>query len=732
MCGIVGYVGSRPAKEIITKGLRRLEYRGYDSAGFAVVNGGLSVYKTKGRVSALEKLIPDMYGAPLQVTVGSPDLHGNSGFTPDTVGDQGGGSQGFIVDENGDSSNSFGGKIGASPGTYGSNEGEVPSAFGDYNNGVAGSTHDDNNNGAAGSTHDDNNNGAAGSTHDDNNNGAAGSTHDDHSKSTTYASVGHTRWATHGEPNDINAHPHSGAKRAFALVHNGIIENYTSLREELQRKGHRFEGQTDTEVLAHLIEEIDTFTEGDFLSAVQQALLQVEGTYGIVIVHRDLPGTLIAARKGSPLLLGVGENEYFVASDASPLIEYTQKVVYLDDGEMAVITPSGYEVRTIANTPIRKEVHQLAMELEQIEKGGYPHFMLKEIFEQPRALADCMRGRLIVDESRVQLGGLTPVMDRLLSAPRILIAACGTSWHSALVGEYLIEGLARIPVEVAYASEFRYADPIIRSDDVLIVISQSGETADTLAALREARSRGATVIGVVNVVGSTIARETDAGVYIHAGPEIGVASTKAFTAQVTVLTMIALHLAQHRGTLPEAERKKIITELASVPEKISQILKSNDEIREMSKLFTYAPNFLYLGRSYNFPVALEGALKLKEISYIHAEGYPAAEMKHGPIALIDEHMPVVVLATADHVNDKMVSNIEEVKARKGRIISVASEGNKAVEDLSEFMIAIPDIHDCLTPLLAVIPLQLLSYHIAIGRKCDVDQPRNLAKSVTVE
>ncbi|MCC5926531.1 MAG: glutamine--fructose-6-phosphate transaminase (isomerizing) [Bacteroidetes bacterium] len=553
-----------------------------------------------------------------------------------------------------------------------------------------------------------------------------------HNGNEVWAALGHTRWATHGEPNDVNAHPHTGNSGDFALVHNGIIENYATLRKELERKGHVFASQTDTEVLAHLIEEIDKVIDEDFVTAVQQALSQVEGTYGIVIVHKDLPGSLIAARKGSPLLLGVGENEFFVASDASPIIEYTQHVVYLDDEEMAVVTPTGYEVRTTRNVPIRKEVHELAMDLEQIEKGGYEHFMLKEIFEQPRALSDCMRGRLLVEEGRVQLGGLEPVMDKLLSARRILIAACGTSWHSALVGEYLIEALARIPVEVAYASEFRYSDPIIESDDVLIVVSQSGETADTLAALREAKGKGATVIGVVNVVGSTIARETDAGVYIHAGPEIGVASTKAFTAQVTVLTMIALHLAQHRGTLDPEEFAAIVRDLAAVPEKISEILTQNDAIAEMSRTFTYAPNFLYLGRSYNFPVALEGALKLKEISYIHAEGYPAAEMKHGPIALIDEHMPVVVLATADHVNEKMISNIEEVRARKGRIISITTPDNAAVAGLSEYMITVPHCHDAVTPLLSVIPLQLLSYHIAIGRKCNVDMPRNLAKSVTVE
>jgi glutamine---fructose-6-phosphate transaminase (isomerizing) len=611
MCGIVGYIGSKPAREIILKGLKRLEYRGYDSAGIAQVNGQLLITKAKGKVAVLEKLLAD---APEKATL----------------------------------------------------------------------------------------------------------------------AMGHTRWATHGEPNDVNAHPHTGQKRDFALVHNGIVENYDVLRKELLRKGHVFEGQTDTEVLAHLIEEVHEVLEGDFVTSVQQALHQVVGTFGIVIVHRDYPDMMICARRGSPLLIGIGDGEYFVASDASPIVEYTSSVVYLDDDEMAVLHRDSYEVLTLRNTPTAKKVHELEMSLEQIEKGGFPHFMLKEIYEQPRALADCMRGRLVLDENRIVLGGLTPVMEKLHNARRIIIAACGTSWHSGLVGEYLIETLARIPVEVEYASEFRYNDPIIDERDVIIAISQSGETADTLAALREGKARGATVIGLVNVVGSTIARETDAGVYIHAGPEIGVASTKAFTAQVTVLTMIAIYLASYRKTLPPSEIEALIHELHAIPGKISEILAQNDAIHEIAKTFTYAPNFLYLGRSYNFPVALEGALKLKEISYIHAEGYPAAEMKHGPIALIDEQMPVVVLATADHTNEKMISNIEEVRARKGRLIAVTTAGNAPVAEMAEFCITIPDTKDCLTPLLTVIPLQLLSYHIAINRKCDVDQPRNLAKSVTVE
>jgi glucosamine--fructose-6-phosphate aminotransferase (isomerizing) len=611
MCGIVGYIGHRPAADIVINGLRRLEYRGYDSAGVAQIDGGLDIRKSKGKVAALEKRF------------------------------------------------------------------------------------------------------------------------DEGSKRATLA-LGHTRWATHGEPNDVNAHPHTGGKRRFALVHNGIIENYASLKASLEAKGHVFEGQTDTEVLAHLIEEIDEVNPGDFARAVQMALQQVTGTFGIGIVHLDHPDRLFAARRGSPLLIGLGVTEYFIASDASPIIEHTPQVVYLDDDELAILSRDGYEVRTIRDQPITKEVHQLAMNLEQIEKGGYPHFMLKEIHEQPRAIADCLRGRVLADEGRIQLGGLEHVMDRLLAAKRITIAACGTSWHSGLVGEYLIESLAHVPVEVAYASEFRYNDPIIGSDDVLIVISQSGETADTLAALREAKQRGALVIGVVNVVGSTIARETHAGVYIHAGPEIGVASTKAFTAQVTVLTMIALLLAEKRNALPEADRKALLRELAAIPGKMTMILAMDEQIRALSQVFTYAPNFLYLGRSFNFPVALEGALKLKEISYIHAEGYPAAEMKHGPIALIDQHMPVVVIATATHTNEKMISNIEEVRARKGRIIAITTESNSEVLNLSEFAVTIPETADAFSPLLSVIPLQLLSYHIAVNRKCDVDQPRNLAKSVTVE
>ncbi|MFN2373897.1 MAG: glutamine--fructose-6-phosphate transaminase (isomerizing) [Cyclonatronaceae bacterium] len=611
MCGIVGYIGYREASDVIIKGLKRLEYRGYDSAGIAISNGELQISKGKGKVSILES---SLLANPIKGTLG----------------------------------------------------------------------------------------------------------------------IGHTRWATHGEPNDVNAHPHTGNTRKFAIVHNGIIENYDVLKKELQKKGCTFIGETDTEVLAHLIEEVQKVTKADFETSVQIALKQVVGTYGLAIVNHDEPDKLIIARKGSPLLLGIGDGETFVASDASPIIEYTNKVVYLDDDEMAVITRNGYEVKTIRNVKITKEIHELEMSIEQIEKGGYPHFMLKEIHEQVDTISDCMRGRLLVKDNDIKLGGIEPVLDKLVNARRILIAACGTSWHSGLVGEYLFEYLAKMPVEVEYASEFRYRDPLIDDKDVLIVLSQSGETADTLAALREAKERGATVIGICNVVGSTIARETDAGVYIHAGPEIGVASTKAFTAQVTVLTMMAMKIGKMRGVLSNEKFRELAVELSKIPAKVKEILEQAGKVEEIAKMFTYAPNFLYLGRSYNFPVALEGALKLKEISYIHAEGYPAAEMKHGPIALIDEHMPVVVLAVTNHVNEKMISNIEEVRARKGRILSVTNERNTDVIRLSEFAITIPETHDCLTPLLTVIPLQLLSYYIAVNRKCHVDQPRNLAKSVTVE
>jgi len=612
MCGIVGYIGDKKAGEVLVKGLKRLEYRGYDSAGVALLNGELCIRKGKGKVANLEKQLRD---APLL------------------------------------------GKIG----------------------------------------------------------------------------IGHTRWATHGQPNDINSHPHLSESGKIAVVHNGIIENYGTLKKNLENRGRNFKSDTDTEIIAQLIEEIyQSETKISFEHAIQLALKQVVGTYGLAIVNLDEPEKIYVARKGSPLLIGIGDGEMFIASDASPIVEYTNKVVYLDDGEMAIVTKEDYEVKTIENVPLTKEIYELEMSLDEIEKAGYPHFMLKEIFEQPRALADCLRGRLDVKNGRIQLGGIEQVLEQLVDAKRIVIAACGTSWHSGLVGEYLFEHLAKMPVEVEYASEFRYRDPLIGKGDVMLVVSQSGETADTLAALREAREKGALVLGICNVVGSTIARETDAGVYIHAGPEIGVASTKAFTGQVAVLTMMAIAVGQKRAVLSKERASELINELSKIPGKVDEILKQADKLKEMARLFTYAPNFLYLGRSYNFPVALEGALKLKEISYIHAEGYPAAEMKHGPIALIDEMMPVVVIAATDHTNDKMISNIEEVKARKGRIVAVTNNDNGGVKDLAEFNISIPDTEDCFSPLLTVIPLQLLSYYIAVNRGCDVDQPRNLAKSVTVE
>ncbi|MEX0610322.1 MAG: glutamine--fructose-6-phosphate transaminase (isomerizing) [Balneolaceae bacterium] len=610
MCGIVGYIGEKQASDVIIKGLKRLEYRGYDSAGIAILNGHLDVKKGKGKVANLQTLIAD---------------------------------------------------------------------------GMAG-----------------------------------------------VMGIGHTRWATHGEPNDINSHPHTSQSGKLALVHNGIIENYNTLKKKLTEEGAVFYSETDTEVIAKLIESFLDKDSSSLKKAVQLALHQVNGTYGLAIIHQDFPGQIVVARKGSPLLIGVGDGEMLIASDASAVAEYTDRVVYLDDGELAVITKDGYTVESAEQVELSKEVHELALSLEEIEKSGYDHFMLKEIFEQPKSISDCLRGRLNVNDGTITLGGIEKVMDKLVNAKRLIIAACGTSWHSGLVGEYLFEHLAKVPVEVEYASEFRYKEQLLGEGDVMIVVSQSGETADTLAAMREAKARGVLIIGVVNVVGSTIARETDAGVYIHAGPEIGVASTKAFTGQVTVLTLMAISLAQHKGTISKEKAKELITELSQIPKKIEKILEQTEEIQRISSLFSYAPNFLYLGRSYSFPVALEGALKLKEISYIHAEGYPAAEMKHGPIALIDEMMPVVVIAATHHTNDKMVSNIEEVRARKGRIIAITTPGNEEVEGLAEFVCTIPETSDVLSPLLTVIPLQLLSYYIALNRGCNVDQPRNLAKSVTVE
>jgi len=611
MCGIVGYIGRRDCREILLKGLGRLEYRGYDSAGIALVSNGLGVTKCAGKVR---------------------DLESRLGNDPPS-------------------------------GTLG---------------------------------------------------------------------IGHTRWATHGPPDDTNAHPHLSGSGSIALVHNGIIENYAALKQTLAAKGRVFRSQTDSEVVVQLIEEILEADPGlAFEEAIRLALKQVAGTYGLAIVHATEPNRLFVARRGSPLLVGLGAGESFVASDATPIVEYTNKVVYLDDGELAVVGPGTCDVRTIDDVPLTKEVHELALSLDAIEKGGYPHFMLKEIHEQPRAIADCLRGRLLPGGC-VQLGGLSAVLDRVAAAPKLTIAACGTSWHSALVGEYLIERLARLPVEVEYASEFRYREPLLGDRDVLLAISQSGETADTIAALREAKGRGALALGICNVVGSTLARDTDAGVYTHAGPEIGVASTKAFTAQVTALALVALALAHRRGTIDRGRAAALADELGAIPDKMASILRQEAAIQVLADRFTYAPNFLYLGRSFNFPVALEGALKLKEISYIHAEGYPAAEMKHGPIALIDRLMPVVVIAATAHTSDKMLANIEEVKARQGRVIAVTTPGQDEVKRLAEFVIEIPQTDDALSPLLAVIPLQLLAYHIALNRGCDVDQPRNLAKSVTVE
>jgi glucosamine--fructose-6-phosphate aminotransferase (isomerizing) len=612
MCGIVGYIGPGACREILLTGLARLEYRGYDSAGIAVLNGDLKVAKCAGRVRDLEARSADL---PATAAVG----------------------------------------------------------------------------------------------------------------------IGHTRWATHGGPSDANAHPHVGPAGRIALVHNGIIENYAALKTSLAAKGRTFRSQTDSEVLVQLIEEIQASDPAlSFEAALRLALRQVTGTYGLAILNADEPDRLYVARCGSPLVVGVGDGEMFVASDAAPIVPHTNKVVYLDDGDVAVISRDRFDVRSIDDVPLTKEVHELAMSLDAIEKAGFPHFMLKEIHEQPRAIADCLRGRLVLPDHVIQLGGLSAVMDRLSAAPRLTIAACGTSWHSGLVGEYLFEHLARLPVEVEYASEFRYREPLLGEQDVLLVISQSGETADTIAALREAKRRGALTFGICNVVGSTLSRETDAGVFTHAGPEIGVASTKAFTAQVVVLTLMAIALGRQRGTLPPERAEALIEELARIPQKIASILEQEPAIKALADRFTYAPNFLYLGRSFNFPVALEGALKLKEISYIHAEGYPAAEMKHGPIALIDRLMPVVVLATTSHTSEKMISNIEEVRARNGRVIAVTTPGQEEVKRLAEFVVEIPATDDALAPLLAVIPLQLLAYHIAVNRGCDVDQPRNLAKSVTVE
>ncbi|RPH33879.1 MAG: glutamine--fructose-6-phosphate transaminase (isomerizing) [Bacteroidales bacterium] len=611
MCGIVGYIGHRQAYSVVINGLKRLEYRGYDSAGVCIMNGEPQLYKCRGKVTDLEK------------HVGTSNVTG-------TIG------------------------------------------------------------------------------------------------------MGHTRWATHGAPNDINAHPHVSMHGQFTIIHNGIIENYSPLKAKLEKRGYQFVSETDTEVLVNLIEYI--YLKGNISAeiAVRLALTKVVGAYGIVVICRDEPDTLIAARKGSPLVIGVGEDEYFVASDATPIVEFTNSVIYLNDNDVAIIKRGELILKTIYNEALEPNIQTLDLDIEEIEKGGFEHFMLKEIFEQPRSIHDTFRGRVSQDLNEIHLGGLYHVLPRLIDAKRIILIGCGTSWHAALVGEYLMEELARVPVEVEYASEFRYRNPIIYKDDVVIAISQSGETADTLAAIRLARSAGALVLGICNVVGSSIPRETDAGVYTHAGPEIGVASTKAFTAQVTILTMISILLGWRKGYLSQEKYKELIKEITLVPEKIERILGSNSEVIKIAEIFHRSTNFLYLGRGYFFPVALEGALKLKEISYIHAEGYPAAEMKHGPIALIDDKMPVVVIAAKDSSYEKVVSNVQEVKARKGVVIAIVTEGDTLIKEMADYVLEIPKAHEIVESLLAVIPLQLLAYHIALLRGCNVDQPRNLAKSVTVE
>ena len=611
MCGIIGYIGDREAYPVLINGLKRLEYRGYDSAGVSIMNKGPLIYKCKGKVSDLESYI------------NNKDVSGHLG-------------------------------------------------------------------------------------------------------------IGHTRWATHGEPNDINAHPHASEKGKFILIHNGIIENYAKLKERLMNRGVKFKSETDTEVLVNLIEYI--YLKGGVKAeiAVRLALTRVVGAYGLVIMCTDEPDKLIAARKGSPLVIGIGNDEYFLASDATPIVEYTRSVVYLNDGDVAIITKNELILKTVKNDPQTPKIQQLDLDIGEIDKGGYPHYMLKEIFEQPRSILDTFRGRVASDYSGLRLGGLYNILPKFMEAKRIIIIGCGTSWHAGLLGEYLFEDLARIPVEVEYASEFRYRNPVITKDDVIIAISQSGETADTLAAIRLAKEAGALVLGICNVVGSSIPRETDGGVYTHAGPEIGVASTKAFTAQVTVLAMMAMVIGHNKKVLSDELYKDYIRDLTQVPQNIEKILKMNEAFKKIAILFKEANNFLYLGRGYFFPVALEGALKLKEISYVHAEGYPAAEMKHGPIALIDHNMPVVVIATKDSSYDKIVSNIQEVKARDGIVIAIVTEGDKVIKDLADHVLEIPDTNPIFSPLLAVVPLQLLSYHIAVLRGCNVDQPRNLAKSVTVE
>jgi glutamine---fructose-6-phosphate transaminase (isomerizing) len=611
MCGIVAYIGHQDAYPILIKGLERLEYRGYDSAGVALLDGEIKTYKIKGKVQHLKDF------------------------------------------SNG---KSLGGNIG----------------------------------------------------------------------------IGHTRWATHGKPNDTNAHPHLSGDGNIAIIHNGIIENYNTLKEALSKLGHTFKSETDTEVLVHFIEEIKNKDGLTLEEAVRIALTRVVGAYAIVVVDKREPNKIVAARKSSPLVIGLNDDEYFIASDATPIVEYTKKVIYLQDEEVAVIKDGQLTIKSIDNEIQSPIVHEIDMEIEAIEKGGYEYFMLKEIHQQPETIADAMRGRIDAQEGWATLGGMQSNINRIANSDRHIMIACGTSWHSALIGEYLLEDLARLPVEVEYASEFRYRNPILTFKDTVVAISQSGETADTMAALELAKEREALLYGIVNVIGSSIARITDCGSYIHAGPEIGVASTKAFTGQVTLLTLMALNLAKHRGTITESYHRKLVTELENIPNKVKKVLAQDDHIKYIAGHIKDAQNAIYLGRGINFPVALEGALKLKEISYIHAEGYPAAEMKHGPIALIDEKMPVIVLATNLSAYDKIVSNVQEVKARKGYVIAVVTEGDKTIKELADHTIEIPATEEHLTPLLSVIPLQLLSYHIAVMRGCNVDQPRNLAKSVTVE
>lgn len=614
MCGIVAYVGEKKAYPIIINGLRRLEYRGYDSAGVALIHDGKMVlHKRQGKVSDLENHVN---GTPMLGTIG----------------------------------------------------------------------------------------------------------------------IGHTRWATHGPPNDVNAHPHLSTSGDIALIHNGIIENYAPIKEELKKRGHVFKSDTDTEVLVHLIDDIQRTEQVDLPEAVRLALDSVVGAYAIVLLDRKNPDMLVAARKSSPLVIGIAENgDHFLASDATPIVEYTKNVVYMEDGEIAVIERGkGLRIKNIRNQEKTPFIQELEMHLETLEKGGYDHFMLKEIHEQPRSIRDSLRGRLNLAKGEVVLGGLKDYEQKFINAKRVIVVACGTSWHAGLVGEYLFEELARIPVEVEYASEFRYRNPIIHEDDIVLAISQSGETADTLAAIELAKSKGATIIGICNVVGSSIARITHGGSYTHAGPEIGVASTKAFTAQVTVLTLMALMIGQKKGTISGSNFYRLLNELDAIPDKVEKVLKTEAHVKYIADIYKNASNALYLGRGFCFPVALEGALKLKEISYIHAEGYPAAEMKHGPIALIDEEMPVFVIATKGASYEKVVSNIQEVKARKGKIIAIVTEGDTVVKGLADHVIEIPETSDCLVPILASIPLQLISYHIAVMRGCNVDQPRNLAKSVTVE